>query len=74
MKPKLSLFFLFLDMTIYVNMCINRLELHQFFYPPPVGEGGFKSRQDSVRRLASSVTFSCGRKNSKTAGQIFLKF
>ena len=41
MKPKLSLYFLFLDMTIYVNMCINRLELHQFFYPPPVGEGGF---------------------------------
>ena len=56
----------------------NTLGLHRSikvcFYPPPVGEGGFYSRQDSVRRQASCVTFSCGRKNSKTTSQLFLKF
>ena len=38
------------------------------FYPLPVGEGEFLSRQDSVRRLESGVMLSCERKNLKTTG------
>ena len=46
------------------------------FYPPPVGKGDFSRKRilSSVRRPASGVTFSCGRKNPKTTSHYFLKF
>ena len=37
----------------YVNIAEIVYNAIDHFYPPPVGEGGFKSRQDYVRRLAS---------------------
>ena len=59
-----------------VSQCANILlnvMIRKHFYPSPEGEGGFWSRQDSVRRLASggwrpasNVTFSCGLKNSRS--------
>ena len=74
MKPKLSLFFLFLDMTIYVNMSINRLELHQFFYPPPVGKGDFSPARilSGVWRPASR--FLVGAKTQKLLVKSFWNF